>query len=213
MVGSTILSDHAGQVPIHGTRVFGVSAFQCRNFPATGFGTEVPKHRARVPRELNSFSITLHKSHPRASGRGVRWKRPIIKSAPPMPCAYWVFEPKYQPEGAFRLTARFSDCSELPLGFVESGSQIYECRLKTGSTSTCTAGQNTLCAIYILIIAQNRPFIKGFVEGVRVQSCGSVIPNEVRNLLFRHIVKSRFLDSALRAPLGMTAVPGELNSF
>ena len=40
----------AGQVPILGTRVFGVSAFQCRNFPATGFGTEVPKHRARVPR-------------------------------------------------------------------------------------------------------------------------------------------------------------------
>ena len=39
----------------------------------------------------------------------------------------------------------------------------------------------------------------------------NVIPNEVRNLLFRHIFKSRFLASALRAPLGMTAVPGKLN--
>ena len=35
----------------------------------------------------------------------------------------------------------------------------------------------------------------------------------MRNLLFRHIVKSRFLASALRAPLGMTAVPGELNAL
>ena len=32
-------------------------------------------------------------------------------------------------------------------------------------------------------------------------------------MLFRHIVKSRFLASALRAPLGMTAISGELNLY
>jgi hypothetical protein len=42
---------------------------------------------------------------------------------------------------------------------------------------------------------------------MRVLSYVCVIPNVVRNLLFRHRIKSRFLDSALRAPLGMTRVP------